>query len=73
MCLWLSKHLYTIKYYIILGDIMKDEYSPRHVRLRKDHIEKLGEIKERSGRSQTWVVNKALDYFFEREWDRLVE
>ena len=67
------KHLNTIKYYIILGDTMKDKYTPRHIRLKESHIEKLNELKEVSGRSQTWVINRALDYLFENEWDNLIK
>ena len=67
-----QKHLNTTKYYIILGDTMKEEYSPRHIRIKKNHIEKMQELKEVSGRSQTWIVNKALDYLFENEWDNLI-
>ena len=51
---------------------MKEEYTPRHVRLKKSNIEKMNELKELSGRNQTWILNKALDYLFENEWDNLI-
>lgn len=49
------------------------KYSPRHVKLSEENIEKLNQIKELSGRTQQWVINEALTYFFEHEWDRLVQ
>lgn len=49
------------------------KYTPRHLKISDENIEKLVEIKEKSGRTQQWIVNKALEYFFEHEWDRLIE
>lgn len=58
---------------IVLGDNMTDEYVPRHIKIKKEHVDKLKEIKQKSGRSQQWVIAAALDYFFEHEWDRLIQ
>ena len=42
------------------------KYSPRHVKLSEENIEKLNQIKELSGRTQQWVINEALTYFFKQ-------
>lgn len=52
---------------------MTSEYVPRHIKIKKEHVDKLKEIREKSGRSQQWVIAAALDYFFEHEWDRLIQ
>lgn len=51
----------------------EEEYSPRHVKLSKANIKKMKEIKKTSGRTQQWIVNAALEYFFEHEWDLLIQ
>lgn len=48
------------------------EYSPRQIKLTTENIDKLNELKEKSGRTQQWIVNHALEYLFEHEWDNLI-
>lgn len=52
---------------------MKDEYTVRQMKIKQANIDKMNEIKESSGRAQQWIVNAALEYFFEHEWDRLIK
>lgn len=52
---------------------MEDKIVVRHMRIKQSNIDKLNEIKESSGRNQQWIVNAALEYFFEHEWDRLIQ
>lgn len=52
---------------------MVDKYTVRQMKIKQDTIDKMNEIKEASGRSQQWIVNAALEYFFEHEWDRLMQ
>lgn len=51
----------------------KVKYNPRHVKISEENIKKMKEIKEQSGRTQQWIINEALEYFFDREWDRLIQ
>ena len=52
---------------------MSKEYTPRQFKIKQSSIDKMNEIKEKSGRNQQWIVNAALEYFFEHEWDRLTQ
>lgn len=52
---------------------MSDDYTVRQVKIRQANIDKMNEIKANSGRAQQWIVNAALEYFFEHEWDRLMQ
>ena len=52
---------------------MSDEYTVRQVKIKQVNIDKMNEIKASSGRAQQWIVNAALEYFFEHEWDRLIQ
>lgn len=49
------------------------DYTVRQVKVKQENIDKMNEIKASSGRSQQWIVNAALEYFFEHEWDRLIQ
>lgn len=51
---------------------MAKEYQVRQMKIKPENIEKMNEIKESSGRTQIWIVNAALEYFFEHEWERLM-
>lgn len=51
---------------------MTKEYSVRQVKLSQKNIDTMKKIKESSGRTQQWIVNAALEYFFEHEMDRLI-
>lgn len=52
---------------------MSDEYTVRQMKIKQKNIDKMNEIKKASGRNQQWIVNAALEYFFEHEWDRLMQ
>lgn len=52
---------------------MSDKFTARKMKISQVNIDKMNEIKESSGRTQQWIVNAALDYFFEHEWDRLIQ
>ena len=52
---------------------MNEKYTPRQFKIKQSSIDKMNEIKEKSGRNQQWIVNAALEYFFEHEWDRLTQ
>ena len=49
------------------------DYTVRSMKIKTENIERLNEIKEKSGRTQQWVINAALEYFFENEWDYLTK
>lgn len=52
---------------------MTNEYEVRQVKIKPEYMKKMKEIKEKSGRTQVWIINAALEYFFEHEWDRLIQ
>lgn len=52
---------------------MSNEFTVRKFKIKQDNIDIMNEIKESSGRSQQWIVNAALEYFFEHEMDRLMK
>lgn len=45
----------------------------RKLQIEQENIDKMNEIKSSAGRTQQWIVNEALHYFFEHEWDRLIK
>lgn len=51
---------------------MNEKYSIRQMKITQENIDKMKELKKSSGRTQQWIVNAALDYFFEHEWERLL-
>lgn len=51
---------------------MAEKFTVRQMKVSQENINKMNEIKAQSGRSQQWIVNAALEYFFEHEWDRLI-
>lgn len=52
---------------------MSEKYTVRQMKIKQENIDKMNEIKASSGRAQQWIVNAALEYFFEHEWDRLMQ
>ncbi|MBR3209087.1 MAG: hypothetical protein IKF82_02345 [Bacilli bacterium] len=52
---------------------MSDEYTVRQMKIKQKNIDKMNEVKKSAGRNQQWIVNAALEYFFEHEWDRLMQ
>ena len=51
----------------------KEGYTVRKVQIKQEYIDMMNELKDKSGRTQQWIVNAAIGYFFEHEWDRLVK
>ena len=47
-------------------------YSPRKVKISEENIERMNELKSKTGRTQQWVMNTAIAYFLDREWDNLI-
>ena len=62
-----------MKYYIVLGDKMSEDYTVRQIKVKQKNVDTMNKIKESSGRTQQWIVNAALEYFFEHEMDRLMQ
>lgn len=48
------------------------QYSPRHVKISEKNIERMNELKSKTGRTQQWIMNAAIEYFLDREWDSLM-
>lgn len=51
----------------------KENFTVRQMKIKQEYIDKMNEIKKTSGRSQQWIVNAAIEYFLEHEWDRLIQ
>ena len=42
------------------------------IKLKRENIEKLDMVREKSGRTKAWVINKALEEFFEKYTDEML-
>lgn len=50
-----------------------EEYTVRQMKIKQKNIDKMNEIKKISGRQLQWIVNYALEYTFEHDWDHLTD
>lgn len=51
----------------------QENYTVRKVKIKQEYIDMMNELKDKSGRTQQWIVNAAIGYFLEHEWDRLIQ
>lgn len=47
-------------------------YSSRKIKISEENIERMNELKTKTGRTQQWIMNAAIEYFLDREWDSLM-
>lgn len=50
-----------------------EEYTTRQMKIKQKNIDKMQEVKKLSGRQLQWIVNYALEYTFEHDWEHLVD
>ena len=53
--------------------VNSEEYTVRQMKIKQKNIDKMNKIKKISGRQLQWIVNYALEYTFEHDWDHLVD